>query len=279
MLVTLTEILNEAEKEKYAVGLFNHLNLEMARGIAEAAEEERSPVILGVAEVHLPVIPFDYAAVIMKEIAEKATVPVCLHFDHGTEYGKILRAMQAGFSSVMYDGSALTYEENVRCTREISHAAHALNISVEAELGHVGSGDDIDCDDHTGMYTDPEVVNDFIRRTDIDALAVAIGTAHGVYKAKPRLDIDRLKKIYELSEKPLVLHGGSGLSDEDFRATIDNGIRKINICTELCGALYDSYQNSYHKGYSFEKMLTAAKDSVKETVKSKMRLFGSSGKA
>lgn len=279
MLVTLTEILNEAEKGRYAVGLFNHLDLEMARGIAEAAEEERSPVILGVAEVHLPSIPFDYAAVIMRKIAEDAAVPVCLHFDHGTEYDKILKAMQSGFSSVMYDGSSLPYEENIRNTREISRAAHALNISVEAELGHVGSGDENDDDNYSAMYTDPDTVNDFISRADIDALAVAIGTAHGVYKAKPKLDIERLKSIYAISGKPLVLHGGSGLSDEDIRKTIDNGIRKINICTELCEALYYSYYSSHLSGCCFEQAVIDAKNSVKEAVKKKMRLFGSSGQA
>lgn len=272
MLVTLNEILKDAEEKKYAVGLFNMLNLEMARGIIEAAEEENSPLILGVAEVHFPLIPFEYAAPIMREIAAKAKVPVCLHLDHGTDYKKIMAAIQAGFSSVMYDGSALPYEENIANTREVSKVAHALGITVEAELGHVGQGSnesDFNCED---LYTKPEQVNDFIRRADVDALAVAIGTAHGPYVKKPVLDIGRLRELYEVSEKPLVLHGGSGLTDEDFRNVIDNGIRKVNICTELCIAC----RNAYLASANHEILFDDAKNAVKEVTKQRMQLFGSS---
>ena len=266
MLVTLKEILKDAEDKKYGVGLFNMLNLEMARGIIEAAEEERSPLILGVAEVHLPLIPFDYAANIMRHIAEKSTVPVCLHFDHGVNYGKIMDAIRNGFSSVMYDGSSLPYEENIANTKEISKVAHSLGISVEAELGHVGQGscaEDFDCDD---LYTKPEEINDFIERADVDALAVAIGTAHGKYIKKPVLDIDRLSKLYEVSSKPLVLHGGSGLTDKDFRDTIEHGIRKVNICTEMCVAAREAYIASANH----EIMFNDAKEAVKNIVKQRM---------
>lgn len=274
MLVTLNEILKDAEDKKYGVGLFNMLNLEMARGIIEAAEEERSPLILGVAEVHLPLIPFEYAANIMRHIAEKSTVPVCLHFDHGVNYGKIMDAMRNGFSSVMYDGSSLPYEENIANTKEISKVAHSLGISVEAELGHVGQGscaEDFDSDD---LYTKPEEINDFIERADVDALAVAIGTAHGKYIKKPVLDIDRLSKLYEVSSKPLVLHGGSGLTDKDFRDTIEHGIRKVNICTEMCIAAREAYLASANH----EIMFDDAKEAVKNIVKQRMQLFGSSNK-
>lgn len=274
MLVTLNEILQDAEQKKYAVGLFNMLNLEMARGIIEAAEEEKSPLILGVAEVHFPLIPFEYAAPIMREIAAKAKVPVCLHLDHGTDYKKIMAAIQAGFSSVMYDGSALPYEENIANTREVSKVAHALGITVEAELGHVGQGsneNDFNCED---LYTKPEQVNDFIRRADVDALAVAIGTAHGPYVKKPVLDIGRLRELYDIAEKPLVLHGGSGLTDEDFRNVIDNGIRKVNICTELCIAC----RNAYLASANHEILFDDAKNAVKEVTKQRMRLFGSSNR-
>lgn len=274
MLVTLKDILKDAEDKKYGVGLFNMLNLEMARGIIEAAEEERSPLILGVAEVHLPLIPFDYAANIMRHIAEKSTVPVCLHFDHGVNYGKIMDAMRNGFSSVMYDGSSLPYEENIANTKEISKVAHSLGISVEAELGHVGQGscaEDFDCDD---LYTKPEEINDFIERADVDALAVAIGTAHGNYIKKPVLDIERLSKLYEVSSKPLVLHGGSGLTDKDFRDTIEHGIRKVNICTEMCIAAREAYLASANH----EIMFNDAKEAVKNIVKQRMQLFGSSNR-
>lgn len=279
MLVTLEEILKDAESRKYGVGLFNMLNLEMARAIIDAAEEERSPLILGVAEVHLPHIPFEYASLIMNHIAKNASVPVCLHFDHGTDYNKILAAIKAGFTSVMYDGSALPYEENIANTREISKVAHALGCSVEAELGHVGGGEGGTDDGHEEQYTNVDQVNDFIRRADIDALAVAIGTAHGQYKTKPKLDINRLAQIYAISEKPLVLHGGSGLSDEDFKNTIANGIRKVNICTEMCLAEAKAYAVAHEVGASFELSLDIAKNTVQQVVKSKMRLFGSSNKA
>lgn len=279
MLVSLAEILQDAEAKKYGVGLFNMLNLEMARGIIDAAEEERSPLILGVAEVHLPTIPFDYACHIMNKIAKEATVPVCLHFDHGTNYRKILTAIKGGFTSVMYDGSALPYEENIANTREVSRVAHALGVSVEAELGHVGGAEGGGEDGHEAQYTNVSQVNDFIRRADIDALAVAIGTAHGQYKTKPKLDINRLKEIYEISEKPLVLHGGSGLSDDDFRNTIKNGIRKVNICTEMCIAAHKAYTVAFEENTNFEIALAVATNTVKEVVKQKMRLFGSSNNA
>ncbi len=275
MLVTLSEILKNAEERKYGVGLFNMLNLEMARGIIEAAEEERSPLILGVAEVHLPLIPFEYAALVMRHIAEKATVPVCLHFDHGTDYNKIKAAVDAGFSSVMYDGSALPYEENIANSLAVAKMAHAKGVSVEAELGHVGGGEGGTDDGVEEMYTKVEQVNDFIARAEIDALAVAIGTAHGPYKKKPVLDINRLAEIYKVSSKPLVLHGGSGLSPEQFRATIDNGIRKVNICTEMCIAAREAYIASKNH----EIMFNDAKEAVKNVVKARMQLFGSSNKA
>ena len=275
MLVTLSEILKDAEERKYGVGLFNMLNLEMARGIIEAAEEEKSPLILGVAEVHLPIIPLEYAALIMNDIAKKASVPVCLHFDHGVTFKNIKAAVDAGFSSVMYDGSALPYEENIKNTLEICKMAHAKGVSVEAELGHVGGGEGGTDDGHEEMYTRVDQVVDFNNRSEVDALAVAIGTAHGKYKTKPVLDINRLAQIYEVSDKPLVLHGGSGLSNDDFRNTIANGIRKINICTEMCVAAREAYIASANH----EILFTDAKNAVKNVVKGKMQLFGSSNKA
>ncbi len=255
------------------------LNLERARGIIDAAEEERSPIILGVAEVHLPVIPFEYASHIMTKIANEASVPVCLHFDHGTDYAKILEAIKSGFTSVMYDGSALPYEENIANTRQISKVAHALGCSVEAELGHVGGAEGGADDGHEEQYTNVAQVNDFIERADIDALAVAIGTAHGQYKTKPKLDINRLKEIYDISKKPLVLHGGSGLSDEDFKNTIKNGIRKVNICTEMCIVAHKAYTVAFEQNTNFEIALEVAKNTVQEVVRQKMQLFGSSNKA
>jgi len=281
MLVTLNEILQDAESGGYAVGLFNMLNLEMARGIIEAAEEERSPLILGIAEVHLPFIPMEYAAPIMRQIAQDASIPVCLHFDHGVGFPQILEAMRQGFTSVMYDGSTLSYDENVANSREIVKIAHALGVSVEAELGRVGGAESSTGGDNESLeeeYTNPAQVVDFIEKTNIDALAVAIGTAHGPYKNPPVLDIDRLTEIYKISSKPLVLHGGSGLSDYDFKNTITNGIRKVNICTEMCIAAHKAYANAYESGNSFESSTISAKDAVKDVVRKKMQLFGSSNR-
>jgi len=274
MLVTLKEILQDAEAKQYAVGMFNMLNLEMARGIVEAAEAERSPVILGVAEVHLPYIPFEHAALIMNRLARQAAVPVCLHFDHGTDFARILAAADSGFTSVMYDGSALPYEENLRNTRAVVEAVRGLGVSVEAELGHVGGGEDGEDDNCAADYTDPAQVRDFVERTGIDALAVAIGTAHGKYARPPVLNMRLLAEIHGIGAAPLVLHGGSGLSGGDFTRAIQNGIRKVNICTELCAAA----QGAYAREASFEQSLIAAKDAVKEVARQRMRLFGSAGR-
>ena len=275
MLVTLAEILKDAEAKKYGVGMFNMLNLEMARGIIEAAEEEKSPLLLGLAEVHLQYIPFDYAALIMKDIAAKAKVPICLHFDHGVSFDAIQAAIDAGFTSVMYDGSSLPYEENIANSLKVCKMAHAKGVSVEAELGHVGGAEGGADDGVEEMYTKPSEVKDFLARSEVDALAVAIGTAHGLYKVKPVLDINRLAEIYAVSDKPLVLHGGSGLSDQDFRNTVANGIRKINICSEMCAAA----KKAYTEAAGHEIMFTDAKNAVKNIVKARMQLFGSSGKA
>lgn len=279
MLVSLQEILKDAQDKKYGVGLFNMLNLEMGRGIIDAAEEERSPIILALAEIHLPVLPFDYAIGIMNKIAKEATVPVALHFDHGTNYNKIMEALRGGFTSIMYDGSTLPYEENIANTRAISKIAHAMGAGVEAELGHVGGAEGGGDDGHEEQYTRVDQVNDFIRRADIDALAIAIGTAHGQYKVQPKLDLGRLQEIYAIAEKPLVLHGGSGLTDDDFRNCVKYGIRKVNICTEMCLAAHRAYTYAFNENTSFEIALQVAKQSVQEIVRDKMRLFGSNGKA
>jgi len=274
MLVTLKEILRDAREKQYAVGAFNMLNLEMARGIIEAAEEERSPVILALAQIHLPYLPFEYAGLVMRDIAARASVPVCLHFDHGMDAGAIMLAAKEGFSSVMYDGSALPFEENVRNTREIVKLVRGMGVSVEAELGHVGGGEDGLDDGYAADYTNPAQVREFIEQTGIDALAVAIGTAHGKYLRPPVLSIGLLAEIRGISAAPLVLHGGSGLSDGDFIRAIENGICKVNIYTELAVAA----QGGYARGAGFERSLVEAKDAVKEVARQRIRLFGSAGR-
>jgi fructose-bisphosphate aldolase class II len=273
-IVTLRDILRGASLNNYGVGLFNFLNLEMLRGIVKAANEEKSPLILGVAEVHLPVIPLDWAVHMMQKVKNEIDVPICLHLDHGTSKDTIFKAIHSGFTSVMYDGSALPYEENIANTKEIVAEARKYGVSVEAELGHVGGAEGGGDDGHEANYTNVSQVIDFVNRTDIDALAVAIGTAHGKYTVKPVLDLERLKEIKKVSKVPLVLHGGSGLSDDDFRNTIKYGISKVNICTDMCYAALGACQNSQN----IEVAINSGVDAVANVVKEKMRLFGSSGK-
>ena len=216
-----------------------------------------------------------FITAMLREAAENYTVPVCIHLDHATEIEDIKEAIDNGFTSVMYDGSVLSFSENAAKTKEVVDLAHAKGVSVEAELGHVGGGEGGTDDGHEEMYTRVDQVVDFNNRSEVDALAVAIGTAHGKYKTKPVLDINRLAQIYEVSDKPLVLHGGSGLSNDDFRNTIANGIRKINVCTEMCVAAREAYIASANH----EILFTDAKNAVKNVVKGKMQLFGSSNKA
>ena len=273
-LITLKDILRGAQLNNYGVGLFNFLNLEMLRGIVKAANEERSPLILGVAEVHLPVIPLDWAVYMMQKVKDEIDVPICLHLDHGTSKDIIFKAIHSGFTSVMYDGSALPYEENIANTKEIVAEAKKYRVSVEAELGHVGGAEGGGDDGHEECYTNVEQVVDFVNRTEIDALAVAIGTAHGKYVKKPILDLERLKEIKKVCSIPLVLHGGSGLSDDDFRNTIKYGISKVNICTDMCYAAL----NATKKSENIETAIHSGVDAVSDVVKEKMRLFGSSGR-
>lgn len=308
-IVTLQEILKDAKNRRYGVGMFNTINLEMARAIIGIAEEERSPVIIGFAEAHLPYANLEDIAPIMVKFAREASVPVAIHFDHGMTFEYLMKAIHYGFTSVMFDGSTLSYEENIRQTKEIVKVAHALHVSVEAELGHVGGAEGGGDDGHEEMYTKVEQAADFTARTGIDALAVAIGTAHGEYRVKPVLDINRLREIRSAVDVPLVLHGGSGLTDQDFRSCVANGISKVNIFTDmskaavntinenLCGARKIHLGNSQEliegivkavmqqlKGctcssISYPVLINYTIDGIKAEVGSKMRLFGSSQKA
>lgn len=277
-VVTLKEILTDAQNKKYGVGMFNTVNLEMARAIIGAAEEEKSPVIIALAEVHIPYGDMDTLAPIMTKCAREAKVPVAIHFDHGMSFTNILKAMRLGFSSVMYDGSTLHYEENIAKTQEVVKIAHALGVSVEAELGHVGGAEGGGEDGYEAYYTKVEEASDFVQRTGIDALAVAIGTAHGEYRIKPQLDIARLEAIYEAVKMPLVLHGGSGLSDDDFRNCIKSGISKVNIFTDMSVAALKAVAERPEKT-SYPELIQLTTEAIKKEVVSKMKLFGSSNRA
>ncbi|MDY2900575.1 MAG: class II fructose-bisphosphate aldolase [Candidatus Borkfalkiaceae bacterium] len=278
MLVNLNEVLKKAQKGKYAVGLFNTTDTDMLQAVIEAAEESNSPVILGTAEVLLPYGELKLIAPSVIAAAKRAKVPVVVHYDHGLTFDRCIEALKLGFSSVMFDGSAKPYEQNIAETREMVKIAHAFGATVEGEIGHVGEAAKED-NLLTDMYTTPEEAKAYLEATGVDALAVAIGSAHGVYKKKPMLNIERLKEISGAVKVPLVLHGGSGLSDDDFKNTIRNGISKVNIFTDLCLAGERAYKDGEEKKLGYLETRNLKVDYIKEAVKHKMTLFGSANKA
>ena len=230
MLVTLSEILKDANERHYAVGAFNCLSQENVMGALEAAEELRSPIILQLAEVQFPEAPMEMMAPLYLEAAKRSSVPVCVHLDHGQSLETCVRAIRLGFTSVMFDGAALPFAENVAASREVTRIAKAAGVDVEAELGKVGNSG-VDTAD---VFTDVDEAVRFVGSTGIDALAVAIGNLHGHYVHTPQLNIQRLIEIHEACDRlPLVLHGGSGTSEADFKACIHNGICKINVATAI----------------------------------------------
>lgn len=278
-LVTLRDIMADANQNNYAVGSFNVINSDMIRGVILAAEQENSPAILSLAEVHCNFVSFDIIGEIMLKEAKLAKVPIAVHLDHGLNFSLIVKAMKLGFTSVMFDGSHLSFDGNVRQTKEIVKIAKALNISVEAELGK------IDGYDKENDYTEPIKAKDFAEKTEIDALAVAFGTAHGIYSTEPILDLELLKKIKSVAAMPLVMHGGSGLYDSIYTQVINCGINKINYFTYLSkdvsdilrakiNSLYETGKNIYY--HDISQWTIAA---VKEHVANMMRVFRSSGKA
>lgn len=278
MLVNLNEVLKKAQKEKYAVGLFNTTDTDMLQAVIEAAEENRSPVILGTAEVLLPYGELKLIAPSVIAAAKRASVPVVVHYDHGLTFERCLEALQLGFSSVMFDGSAKPYGQNIEETKEIVKIAHAFGASVEGEIGHVGEAAQGD-ESLENMYTTVAEAKEYLENTGVDALAVAIGSAHGVYKKKPKLNIERLKEIADAVSVPLVLHGGSGLSDDDFRNTIREGIAKVNIFTDLCLAGERAMKDGAEKKLGYLETRNLKAEYIKEAVKHKMSLFGSVNKA
>lgn len=278
MLVNLNEVLKKAQKGKYAVGLFNTTDTDMLQAVIEAAEESNSPVILGTAEVLLPYGELKLIAPSVIAAAKRAKVPVVVHYDHGLTFDRCIEALKLGFSSIMFDGSAKPYEQNIAETREMVKIAHAFGATVEGEIGHVGEAAKED-NLLTDMYTTPEEAKAYLEATGVDALAVAIGSAHGVYKKKPMLNIERLKEISGAVKVPLVLHGGSGLSDDDFKNTIRNGISKVNIFTDLCLAGERAYKDGEEKKLGYLETRNLKVEYIKEAVKHKMTLFGSVNKA
>jgi fructose-bisphosphate aldolase class II len=283
MLVTGKELLQDAHKNNYAVGAFNVNNMEIVQAIIEAAEEMNSPVILQASQGGLKYAGVEYIAALGKLAAEKTKVPVVLHLDHGTDFDQVMLCIRHGFSSVMIDGSKFDLNGNIAITNKVIEVAHAVGVSVEAELGKIGGTEDhITVDEKDAAFTDPNEAKRFVEETNVDSLAIAVGTAHGVYKGEPKLDFDRIKIIKEMLNMPLVLHGSSGVPDEAIKKAVSLGINKINIDTDLRIAFAKGIKEFLKKNpdnIDPRKILTPAKEAMKEAVKAKMTIFGSVGRA
>lgn len=278
MLVTLSEILKDANERHYAVGAFNCLSQENVMGALEAAEELRSPIILQLAEVQFPEAPMEMMAPLYLEAAKRSSVPVCVHLDHGQSLETCVRAIRLGFTSVMFDGAALPFEENVAASQEVTRIAKAAGVDVEAELGKVGNSG-VDTAD---VFTDVDEAVRFVGSTGIDALAVAIGNLHGHYVHTPQLNIQRLIEIHEACDRlPLVLHGGSGTSEADFKACIHNGICKINVATAIQRGIMKRIGErlSQKPDEEYVPLKQVMIDASREVVAAHMRLFESEGRA
>lgn len=275
-LVPMNEMIKDGFANHYAVGGFDVTCLSTLKGVLEAAELTRSPVVLMFAEVHGQYADLEDIAHAATEMAAKASVPTALHLDHGVTFDFILRAIRCGFTSIMFDGSVLPFHENVSLTKKVVDVCKPLGITVEAELGHVGDAQ-IDGD---SLMTNPEEAAEFVEKTQVDALAVSIGNAHGKYKGTPKLDMNTLSSIKEACEIPLVLHGGSGIPDEDFKESIRRGIAKINIWTEIAQASIKSIREYMpEEKAQFPQINNLVKDAAREVAAYRMNVFGSSGKA
>lgn len=281
MLVSMNELLTDAKNRRYAVGFFNAVDVEQARAVIEAAEELRAPVIIGTAEVLLPVMPLERVAEYLIPMAKKAQVPVCVHFDHGLSFDRCIKAIRLGFTSVMYDCSMAAYDENIEKVAEMVRICHSVGVTVEGELGHVGDNEGSGkLRNPSDYFTDPETAEDFVKRTAVDALAVAVGNAHGEYKLPPKLDFDRIASISEKTGIPLVLHGGSGLSDSDFHEAIKRGICKVNIFTDIDRAGKSGIEKGIADGAgSLSMLMPYMINEMKAVVEDKIKLFGSVNRA
>lgn len=281
MLVNMNDVLLPAKKGSYGVGFFNAVNVEMARAIIETAEELRAPVMVGTAEILLPAMELARVAEYLIPMAEKASVPVCVHYDHGLTFEKCMQALELGFTSIMYDCSTAPYEENIEKVAEMVKICHAMGRTVEGELGHVGDNAGAGkLENPSDCFTDPETAADFVKRTGVDSLAVAVGNAHGDYAFPPKLDFERIRVIAEKTGIPLVLHGGSGLSDTDFKTAVKEGVAKVNIFTDIDKAGKRGIEAGLAAGEkSMMGLIPYEIDAMKEVVRDKILLFGSNGKA
>ena len=304
MLLTNRDLLVPARKEGYAVGAFNINNLEALLAVTEAATEEKSPAIVAVTPGAIKYGGLPYLSNMVKTAAQIFPIPLSLHLDHGEEFDTVSKCIAAGFTSVMIDGSHLKFEENIALTKRVVAIAHLKEVTVEAELGRLAGVEEKTVEEKEAVLTDPDSAKEFVDRTEVDALAVAVGTSHGAYKfrSEPRLDFERLEAISKKIDLPLVLHGASsvpawiiekaskygavlegakGIPDEHIKKAISLGIAKINIDTDLRLAFTAAVREVLAlspKEYDPRKILGPAKEAMKEVIRSKMRLFGSSAK-
>jgi len=282
-LVSMNEFLPKAKAGKFAVGQFNMNNLEFAQAITEAAMEEKSPFIFGVSEGALKYMGIEYTVAIAEAAAKQSGLPIALHLDHGSTFEVAMKCIRAGFSSVMFDGSHYSFEENIRLTKEVVKAAHAMGVSVEGELGTIGGvEDDISVDEADASLAKPEEAIRFYEETGVDCVAIAVGTAHGMYKGEVKIRYDIIEEVSKAIPVPIVLHGGSGVPDEAIRLSIAAGVGKINVNTEnqvACTEAIREVLGKDSKVYDPRKYLGPAKKAMVEVVRSKIRLFGSSNQA
>ncbi len=280
MLVNLNQVLHQAKLGKYAVGLFNTTDTTMLQAVIETAEELRSPVIIGTAEVLLPYGSLPLLAPSIISMASNATVPVVVHYDHGLTHDKCIDAMDRGFSSIMYDCSTLSMDDNIAKVKAMADIAHSRGCSIEGEIGHVGGNEaDSGGNSDSSVFTTIEQAVMYANSTNVDALAIAVGSAHGAYKLPPQLDFDRIADIAAVIGTPLVLHGGSGLSDSDFTRAIQCGISKVNVFTDLCLATDRASKHCVEHNIAYLDRRNITLQYIKQEVANKMKLFGCCGKA
>jgi len=276
----MRELLQDARKRKYAVGGFNVFNFETLSAVVEVAEELKTPLVLGIPERLFKFVDVDTLSAAMVHAAKKASVPAALHLDHGRTYEGVLKAIRWGFTSVMFDGSSLPLAENLKRTKEITRIAHTLGISVEGELGYVGFTDNKPVIEDDNIVT-PDIAAEFVEKTKVDALAVAVGNNHGAYRGAPKLNFSRLSELNAAVNVPLVMHGGSKLSRDDFRSFIQAGIAKINIATDMSAAAAETLKAELAKnpGANYIHLMTTVKKGVKDSVRKYMLAFDCISKA
>lgn len=276
-------MLEHAYENNYAVGAFSAHNAETIQAIIEAAEEEQAPIMIQVGQRVIQSIGLEPMKVMIDSFAKHSTIPIAIHLDHSRDYGQTLQAIQLGFQSVMFDGSGLEFNRNVSITKKVAEIAKALRIGSEGEIGKIGgTEDDITVAESDALITTVDEATAFIKETDVDYLAVSIGTAHGIYKETPKLRFERLKEISEVVKRPIVLHGGSDIPDEQIKQAISLGVAKINVDTELRKAYTAGVKKAFYKNADnivLAETLGEGKEEMKAKVKEKINVFNSNGRS